>query len=127
MTALPPPTGDTVPRWLRVPLSVKFAVAFVGLVSLVLLINGAVDLTLNYQDAKRTAIETQRTKARAAAERVDAFLSGIESQIGWTTRAEWRRIPPEQQRYDFIRLLRQAPAITEVAYLDPAGKEQLRV
>ncbi|MGC8200769.1 hypothetical protein, partial [Salmonella enterica] len=51
----------------------------------------------------------------------------IESQIGWTTRAEWRRVSPEQQRYDFIRLLRQAPAITEVAYLDPAGKEQLRV
>ncbi|MGU3417763.1 sensor histidine kinase [Methylobacterium sp. D54C] len=122
-----PPAATAPPRWFRLPLAGKFAVAFVGLVSLVLLINGAVDLTLNYQDAKRTAIETQRTKARAAAERVDAFLSSIEGQIGWTTRAEWRRVSPEQQRYDFIRLLRQAPAITEVAYLDPAGKEQLRV
>ncbi len=73
-----PAEPNTLPRWLRLPLSAKFAVAFVGLVSLVLLINGAVDLTLNYQDAKRTAIETQRTKARAAAERVEAFLAGIE-------------------------------------------------
>ncbi|MCJ2057686.1 ATP-binding protein [Methylobacterium sp. J-048] len=111
----------------RLPLAAKFAVAFVGLVSLVLLINGAVDLFLNYGDAKRTAIEVQREKAHAAAERVEAFISEIESQIGWTTRAEWRRISMEQQRYDFIRLLRQAPAITEVAYLDPGGKEQLRV
>nr|WP_092042664.1 ATP-binding protein [Methylobacterium pseudosasicola] len=109
------------------PLAGKFAVAFVGLVTLVLLINGAVDLFLNYGDAKRTAIEVQREKAHAAAERVEAFISEIESQIGWTTRAEWRRVSPEQQRYDFIRLLRQAPAITEVAYLDPNGKEQLRV
>ncbi|MCJ2143221.1 ATP-binding protein [Methylobacterium sp. E-066] len=111
----------------RLPLAGKFAVAFVGLVTLVLLINGAVDLFLNYGDAKRTAIEVQREKAHAAAERVESFISEIESQIGWTTRAEWRRISPEQQRYDFIRLLRQAPAITEVAYLDPSGKEQLRV
>jgi two-component system NtrC family sensor kinase len=121
------PDLNGAPKRFRLPLSGKFAVAFVGLVTLVLLINGVVDLSLNFEDAKRTAIEVQREKARGAAERVEAFLSEIESQIGWTTRAEWRRVPLEQQRYDFIRLLRQAPAITEVAYLDPSGKEQLRV
>ena len=114
-------------RRFRLRLSGKFGVAFVGLVTLVLLIHGAVDLFLNFEDAKRTAIEVQREKARAAAERVQAFLSEIENQIGWTTRAEWRRVAPEQRRYDFIRLLRQAPAITEVAYLDPSGREQLRL
>ncbi len=34
--------------------------------------------------------------------------------MGWTTRAEWARLPVDQRRYDFIRLLRQAPAITEL-------------
>ena len=34
--------------------------------------------------------------------------------MGWTTRAEWARVGLDQRRYDFIRLLRQAPAITEV-------------
>ncbi|MEL6063008.1 MULTISPECIES: sensor histidine kinase [unclassified Methylobacterium] len=115
------------PKQFRLPLSGKFAVAFVGLVTLVLLINGAVDLMLNFRDAKENAIAVQREKAHAAAERVDAFVSEIENQIGWTTRAEWRRIAPDQQRYDFIRLMRQAPAITEVSYLDPSGREQLRV
>jgi hypothetical protein len=33
----------------------------------------------------------------------------------------------EQRRFDGLRLLRQVPAITEVAQLDPTGKEQLRV
>lgn len=114
-------------KYFRLPLAGKFAVAFVGLVTLVLSINGAVDLTLNFQEAKDNAITVQREKARAAAESVEAFVSEIENQIGWTTRAEWRRISPEQQRYDFIRLMRQAPAITEVSYLDPSGREQLRV
>lgn len=112
---------------IRLPLSLKLALALVGLVTLVLLINGAVNLWLNYEAAKSAAIGVQQEKAQAASERVDAFISDLESQIGWTTRAEWRRLPLEQQRYDFIRLLRQAPAITEVTYIDPAGKEQLKV
>ncbi|SDN14924.1 Signal transduction histidine kinase regulating C4-dicarboxylate transport system [Methylobacterium phyllostachyos] len=129
MTASPPldAPGPSARKPFRLPLSGKFAVAFVGLVSLVLLINGAVDLSLNFQEAKLNAITVQREKAQGAAERVEAFVSEIGNQIGWTTRAEWRRVPPDQQRYDFIRLMRQAPAITEAAYIDPSGREQLRV
>jgi signal transduction histidine kinase len=111
----------------RLPLAAKLAIALVGLVTLVLVTNGAVNLWLNYGEAKRAAVGVQQEKAQAAAERVDGFISDIENQIGWTTRAEWRRVPLEQQRYDFIRLLRQAPALTEVSYLDPSGKEQLKV
>ncbi|GJE62253.1 sensor histidine kinase [Methylobacterium trifolii] len=117
---------DHAPRT-HLRLATKLALALVGLVTIVLLINGAVSVWLNYREARRAAFQVQQEKARGAAERVDTFISEIESQIGWTARAEWRRVPLEQQRYDFIRLLRQAPAITEVAYLDPAGKEQLRV
>ncbi|MGY2052239.1 GAF domain-containing protein [Methylobacterium sp. JK268] len=111
----------------RIPLAVKLAIALVGLVTVVLLVDGAVNLLLNFDEAKRTVVRVQQEKARAAAERIDGFVSEIEGQIGWTTRAEWRRVPVEQQRYDFIRLLRQAPAITEAVYIDPAGREQLKV
>jgi hypothetical protein len=51
--------------------------------------------------------KTQAEKAQAAAERVVQFIDGIESQMGWTTRAEWSRVGLDQRRYDFIRLLRQ--------------------
>ena len=33
--------------------------------------------------------------------------------------------PLEQQTLDYLRLLRQLPAVTDVSYLDATGKEQL--
>ena len=118
---------STPRRAWRVPLAAKLAAALVGLVVLVLLVNGAVNTWLNYNQAKDAALEVQQEKARSAAVRVGEFLADIETQLGLTTGAEWRFAKPDQQRYDFIRLLRQVPAITELSYLDGQGKEQLKV
>ena len=118
---------STPRRAWRVPLAAKLAAALVGLVVLVLLVNGAVNTWLNYNQAKHAALEVQQEKARSAAVRVGEFLADIETQLGLTTGAEWRFAKPDQQRYDFIRLLRQVPAITELSYLDGQGKEQLKV
>ncbi len=111
----------------RMPLAVKLAAALVGLVVLVLLVNGAINMWLSYGRAKTAALQVQQEKAQAAAQRVAEFIAEIENQIGWTTRLEWSRVPLEQQRYDFTRLLRQVPAITELSFLDGKGKEQLKV
>jgi two-component system NtrC family sensor kinase len=111
----------------RAPLAAKLTAALVGLVVLVLVVNGVVNTWLNYDRARHAALEVQEEKARSAAERVSQFLTEIETQLGWTIGAEWRRTQPDQQRYDFIRLLRQAPAITELSFIDGQGKEQLKV
>src|SRR5262245_10209100 len=67
-----------------------------------------------------------RLHAEAIADKIDLFIDGIVSQVGWTT-----QLPPstsiEMRRFDNLRLLRQAPAILEVAQFDQAGKQQLRV
>ncbi len=105
----------------------RFARAFVGLVAIALAVNGAISMWLSYEEATASAVGVQREKALAAAERVAQFIGEIEGQIGWTTRAEWARVPAEQRRYDFIRLLRQAPAVTEALYIDGQGREQLRL
>ena len=118
---------STPRRAWRLPLVAKLAAALIGLVALVLLVNGAVNIWLNYNQAKSAALEVQEEKARSAAVRVGEFLADIETQLGLTTGAEWRFAKPDQQRYDFIRLLRQVPAITELSYLDGQGKEQLKV
>ena len=118
--------GQVRRAW-RAPLAAKLAFAFIGLVVLVLLVNGAIDTWLSYNQAKGAALEVQAEKARSAAARVGEFLAEIENQMGWTAGAEWRRTQPDQQRYDFIRLLRQAPAITALSYLDGQGTEQLAV
>ncbi len=105
----------------------RFGLAMVGLVSAALVSTGAVNMWVTYDEATAGAVQVQREKAQAAAERVAQFVEGIESQIGWTTRAEWSRVTPEQRRYDFIRLQRQVPAITDLQYIDGAGREQLRL
>jgi hypothetical protein len=47
--------------------------------------------------------------------------------MGWTTQLTWSAGAIEQRRSDALRLLKQVPAITELAQLDPTGKERLRV
>ncbi len=112
---------------LRLGLAVKLAVAFIGLVSLVLAVSGGLDMWLGYHQAKDVAVQIQREKARDAANQIAEFISDIETELGWTTPGRWDALPLDQRRYDFLRLLREVPAISEVAEIDGAGKEQLRV
>ena len=63
----------------------------------------------------------QQDKADAAAQRIEQFVDEIERQFGWTTRARWAAGPLDQRRFDYVRLLRQVPAITELTELDGAG------
>ena len=119
--------GNPPRRHLRMGLAVKLALAFVGLVSLVLLVDGSVAWWLGYRAAEHSAVQMQQEKAEDAARRIEQFVSGIERQIGWTTPPQWDALPLEQRRYDFIRLMRQVPAITELTEIDGSGKEELKL
>ena len=119
--------GRRARRQWRLGLALKLGLAFVGLVSLVLAIDGALEMWLGYRAAERTAIDIQLEKARDAAFRIEEFVTEIEHQIGWTTLPQWDALPLEQRRYDFIRLLREVPAITSVAEIDSVGQEQLKL
>jgi hypothetical protein len=66
-------------------------------------------------------------QAEGAAALISQFIHEVERQVGWTTQLLWPAGGIEQRRLDGLRLLRQAPSITELAQLDPAGKEQLRI
>ncbi|MBI3516537.1 MAG: HAMP domain-containing protein, partial [Proteobacteria bacterium] len=107
----------------------KYVVIIVALVSGVLLASGGLEIWFSYQENRAALAQIQREKARAAAATIEQFVKEIQGQIGWTTQLSF--VPGagglEQRRIDYLRLLRQAPAITEIAYLDTSGKEQLRV
>jgi signal transduction histidine kinase len=107
----------------------KYVITIVVLVSGALLTSGAIEIYFSYQENKSALIAVQREKAIAAASKIEAFIKEIEHQVGWTTQPQL--IAPgaalDQRRFDFLRLLKQVPAITEVSHLDAAGKEQLRV
>lgn len=105
----------------------KYVGLFAAVVSGALLISGASEIWFSYQDHKALLLRLQREQAETAATRISQFVREIEGQLGWTTQLPWSAAPLDQRRLDALRLLRQAPAITELAQLDPAGKEQLRV
>ena len=105
----------------------KYVLLIVGLVSFVLLINSALDFWFAYDENKAALFHIQQEKAGSAARRIEQFIDEIERQLGWTTAPQWAASPLEQRRFDYVRLLRQVPAITELIQLDDTGKEQLKV
>ncbi len=107
----------------------KYVVLFVTLVSGALVTSGLVEIYFSYQENKTALGRIQREKAQGAASKIEQFIKEIERQIGWTTQAQWgaRSMALDQRRFDYLRLLKQSPAVTEISQLDTAGKEQLRV
>jgi signal transduction histidine kinase len=107
----------------------KYVVAFVLLVSAALLASGLVEVYFSYGESKTALSRIEREKAVNAAATIKNFIQGIEKQIGWANPSLQLGTPLtlDQRRDDYLRLLRQAPEVTEVSYLDPAGVEQLRI
>jgi two-component system NtrC family sensor kinase len=68
-----------------------------------------------------------RLQAESLADRIDQFIAGVRSQVGWTVQLPWSSTTIEARRFDGLRLLRQAPAVLDLSQLDATGKEQLRV
>jgi signal transduction histidine kinase len=107
----------------------KYVVIFVALVSGALLSSGLLELYFSFQENQTALVELQREKAVTAAVRIEQFVHEIERGIASTIPPLWaaEAMPPEQRRGEYRRLLRQMPAITEIAYLDPTGQERARV
>jgi signal transduction histidine kinase/CheY-like chemotaxis protein len=122
----PVPAEISVPKTRR-RLFTKYVALFVAVVCVALLSNGIFDVFFYYQEHKASLIRIQREQAEAAAAKIGQFIKEIESQLGWTTQLPWSAGSIEQRRFDALRLLRQVPAITELAQLDATGKERLRV
>ncbi len=112
---------------LRSRLFIKYVALLVTVVVLALVANGAFEVWFSYEEQKAALINVQREQATAAADKIEEFITQIESQLGWTTQLPWSDNTLEQRRFDALRLLRQVPAITELAQIDASGHEQLKV
>ena len=96
----------------------KYVGLFIAAICVALVSNGVFDVLFYYQEHKASLIRIQREQAEAAAAKIGQFIKEIESQLGWTTQLPWSAGSIEQRRFDALRLLRQVPAITELAQLD---------
>src|SRR5262245_45653482 len=104
----------------------KYAVFLVALVGGSLLINALIEMYYSYHESRQALSAVQREKAVGAATVIEQFVKEIEGQVGWATGFLPTGSGLEQRRLDFFRLLRQAPAITEVTYIDGDGREQIK-
>ena len=111
----------------RSRLFIKYVALLVTVVVLALVANGAFEVWFSYQEQKASLIKIQHEQANAAAGKIEQFITEIESQVGWTTQLPWSDGTLDQRRFDALRLLRQVPAITELAQIDASGHEQLKV
>src|SRR5437868_3684182 len=114
-------------KTIRSRLFTKYVALFVAVVAVALLSNGIFEVFFYYREHKASLIRIQHEQAEAAAAKIGQFIKEIESQLGWTTLLPWSADSVEQRRFDALRLLRQVPAITELAQVDATGKERLRV
>src|SRR5215831_3959512 len=105
----------------------KYAAIFVGAVCLALVINGAFEMWFSYQEERALLVQIQLGQAESAASKISQFVDEIETQMAWVTPLPWNAITFEEWRFDVVRMLRQAPAVTEVAQLDAAGREKFRI
>jgi signal transduction histidine kinase len=129
--AAPPASAAPVAKPLgariRSRLFTKYVALFVAVVAIALLSNGIFEVFFYYREHKASLIRIQHEQAEAAAAKISQFIKEIESQLGWTTQLPWSQGSIEQRRFDALRLLRQVPAITELAQVDSTGRERLRV
>jgi len=119
-----PASGASI---VRSRLFVKYVALFVSVVVLALVANGAFEVWFSFQEQKTSLINIQHQQAEAAADKIEEFVTQIQSQLGWTTQLPWTNGTLDQRRFDALRLLRQVPAITELAQIDASGHEQLKV
>jgi signal transduction histidine kinase len=124
----------------------KYVVVLLVLVGGVLMVSSLVELYFSYRETQQAIGRVERAKAVAAAARIEQFLKEVEEQVRETTqtasddpdasqvrqgslgfREGLGAALAEQRELDFLRVLRNVPAVVEVSHLDLSGKEQLHV
>lgn len=112
----------------RVPVFRKYLLLFMVGISTAVVAGGALEIWFGYREQVAALQHTQQLQARAAADRIEQFVDGIEGQLGWVTNLPWSDAALiEQRRFDALRLLAQVPAVTELRLVDPSGHEQLHI
>jgi len=111
----------------RSRLFTKYVALFVAVVAVALISNGIFEVFFYYREHKAALIRIQHEQAEAAAAKIGQFIKEIESQLGWTAQLPWSAGSIEQRRFDALRLLKQVPAVTELAQVDSTGRERIRV
>ena len=117
-TVAPPPRGQLFRKYIGL---------FVAVVCAALVANGLLDIWFSFREQNVLLVRIQHEQAEDAATRIRLFIKEVEGQLAWATQLPWSADTLNEWRFDAVRLLRQVPAVTEVAQIDATGREQVRV
>lgn len=107
----------------------KYILHLVTLVSAALLISGLTEAYFSHKENLARLSLLQQEKAVAAADKINSYITSLERLLQWTTLPQSPAGDDTLQlrRFQYLKLLRQAAAISEVRFLDENGFEQLLV
>ncbi len=113
----------------RRPIATRYAVLVAALLTIALVVSGAVETWVSHRDRQAVLEALQREKAQAAADAVSRFVADVQRNLQWVTLAAPSGSASElqQRRLDFLKLLRLEPSITTATLIDSGGRERLRV
>jgi GAF domain-containing protein/HAMP domain-containing protein len=121
-------SGEPTPRRIsRGRLFRKYLVLILTLVTIALLVSGGISIYFTYQENKDALATLQHEKALAAASRIEQYIGQIEQQLAYAALPQLDAGDVELRRIEFLKLLRQAPEVTDIAQIDPGGHEQIAV
>src|SRR6266540_3230778 len=132
VTAEPTPAVDETRAWSlhdahRGRLFRKYLLLILSLVTLSLLASGAISVYFSYQENKAALASVQHEKAIGAASRIEQYIRQISQQLAYAALPQLDASATELRRLEFLKLLRQAPEVTDIAQVDASGRERIAV
>ena len=115
------------PGILRGRLFRKYLLLIISLVSVALLASGGIGLYFSYQEHRAALASLQHEKAIAASSRIEQYIRQVSQQLAYASLPQIDAADVELRRIEFLKLLRQAPEVTDISQLDATGKEQIVV
>ena len=106
----------------------KYTVVVVALVAAAVLSVGLTELYFSYQDSKRALTQVERDKASAAAASITQQMQDLVRQLATVAQPTVKkgRQGLVERNQDFHRLLGREKLISQLRYLDAAGRERVR-
>jgi signal transduction histidine kinase len=105
----------------------KYLLLILSLVTIALLASGGISVYFSYLENKSALASLQHEKALAAASRIEQYIEQIVKQLAYAALPQLDASDVELRRIEFLKLLRQAPEVTDIAQVDAAGREQIAV
>ena len=103
----------------------KYLLLIMSLVSVGLLLSGGISVYFAYRETTAALASLQQEKAVNAASRIEQYLRQVTQQLQYAALLQLGAGDVELRRIEFLKLIRQAPEVTDISLIDAEGREQI--